>query len=144
MRYRDTGNLHKDFHLATHRTIRYVLDAYGDEFLRELFVRTAQRVYRAIYEALQRGDSAPLLQHWRYYHGRELSRFRVEETKDTTRFVVEECAAVRYLREHDVEPGDAYYRHIRYMNEGWSEGTPFVIETEVTADGGYVQTIRRR
>jgi hypothetical protein len=30
------------------------------------------------------------------------------------------------------------------MNEGWSEGTPFLIETEVTADGGYVQTIRRR
>lgn len=136
--------MHKDFHLATHRTIRYVLENYGDQFLRELFVRTAQRVYRAIHEALRRGDPAPLVEHWSYYHEREGSRFRVEETEAATRFVVEECAAVRHLEKHGVEPGEAFYRHIRYMNEGWSEGTPFVIDTELVAGGGYIQTIRRR
>jgi hypothetical protein len=144
VRYRDIGNLHKDFHLATHRTIRYVLDTYGDAFLRELLMRTAQRVYRAVYDALHRGDPSPLLEHWCYYHQREGSRFRVEETDEATRFVVEECAAVRHLKEHGVEPGEEYYRHIRYMNEGWSTGTPFVIDTVVTDQGGYIQTIRRR
>ena len=46
MRYRDTGNVHKDFQLATEATIRYALESYGPDFLSELFARTAQLIER--------------------------------------------------------------------------------------------------
>ena len=41
MRYQDTGEVHKDFHLATNTTIHYILKTYGMETLREVFKNTA-------------------------------------------------------------------------------------------------------
>ena len=144
MRYRDGGNLHKDFHLATQRTIEYVLANYGEPFLKELFVRTAQRVYREIHRSLTDGDFEPLVEHWTYYHDREGSDYEVHRSGDRLEFVVNRCAAVEHLREHGIEPDDRYFLHIRYLNDGFSEGTPFLITTAVRANGSYTQTVCRR
>lgn len=144
MRYRDTGNLHKDFHLATHRTVDYVLSKYGEAFLRELFARTAQRVYYEIHQSLTDGDLEPLVEHWTYYHNREGSRFEVHRDGGEVRFVVTRCAAVEHLRDHGIEPDERYFLHIRYLNDGFSQGTPFLITTEVHSNGSYTQTISPR
>ena len=71
MRYRETGNVHKDFHLSMNTSIKYVLRNYGMETLRELFRRTAQLVYREIYADLRGGNFSSLLEHWRYFYDRE-------------------------------------------------------------------------
>lgn len=144
MRYKATGNLHKDFHLATNTTIRYVLKKYGQEFLRELFTRTAQRVYKDIYENLQAGNYTPLVEHWRYYYEREQGRFEIEKKDAEVVFHVLECPAVRHLQERNVQVTEEFYLQIVFMNEAWSENTPFEITVELLGVGEYRHIIRSR
>ena len=56
MRYKETGELHMDFHRTTNGTIAYLREQYGQDFLDEVFRRTAHDVYRAIHQDLRRGD----------------------------------------------------------------------------------------
>ena len=142
-RYRDTGNVHKDFHLATNTTIRYVLARYGHEFLCELFRRTAQVVYREIYEALERGDAAPLREHWEYYYTREGGRYRVTGLEDGFVFDVFDCPAVRHLKERGVPVSEEFYLQDTLLNDAWSEGTPFSIRTEILDEGHYRMSVVR-
>ena len=143
MRYVDSGNVHKDFHLATNTTIRYVLEHYGEEFLRELFRRTAQQVYRDIYEHLQQGDPRPLREHWEYYYTREGGEYSVTEQEGGFEFEVHDCPAVRHLKERGVEVTDSFYLQDVLLNDGWSQGTPFEIETEILGEGRYRMTVSR-
>lgn len=144
MRYRETGEVHKDFHLATNTTIQYVLRCYGEEFLRELFRRTAQKVYRDIYEHLRRGDYEPLLEHWSYFYTREGGRFTITCGTDEVVFHVQECPAARHLKERGVEVPDSFVLQTVLLNEAWSEGTPFDIETVILQTGEYRQIIRKK
>ena len=44
MRYKETGEVHMDFHRTTNGTIAYLRKTYGEKFLDEVFRRTAQDV----------------------------------------------------------------------------------------------------
>ncbi len=143
MRYTDTGEVHKDFHLATNETIDFVLSEYGMVFLTELFRRTSQKVYRDIYSNLMDGNPRPLIEHWSYYYTREGGVFSVSEQGENVVFHVSDCPAVRHLKEKNVPVTDNFYLQISLMNKGWSEETPFEIETEIIGDGEYRMTIRR-
>ncbi len=144
MRYRDTGNVHKDFHLALNTSIQYVLGRYGMEFLRELFRRTAQEVYREIYLSLKQGDWKPLLEHWTYYYDRELGKYEVTTAEGGFIFLVQECPAVRHLRERNVPVTPDFALQETLMNEAWSSGTPFEIRTEILAEGSYRMSVLPR
>ncbi len=144
MRYRDTGEVHKDFHLGTNKTINYILSEYGKDFLNELFKRTAGNVYRDIYENLKKGNSKPLLEHWEYYYTREQGVFEIFEVKDGTCFYVKDCPAVRHLKKRNKDITDNFYLQISMMNDAWSGDTPFIIETDIISEGEYKMTIRRR
>jgi len=143
MRYMDTGEVHKDFHLAMNETIDFVLSEYGMEFLTELFRRTSQNVYRDIYNHLKNGDSGPLIEHWSYYYSREDGDFSISEQDGRIVFHVTDCPAVRHLKEKGIPVTDNFYLQVSLMNEGWSEGTPFDIATEIIGEGEYRMTIRR-
>jgi hypothetical protein len=137
MRYRDTGNVHKDFHLATNTSIQFVLRTYGMEFLRELFRRTAQEVYRDIYDSLKRGEWKPLLEHWTYYYEREQGKYEVTPADGGFIFLVQECPAVRHLRERSIPVTSDFALQETLMNDGWSAETPFQISTEILGEGSY-------
>ena len=145
MRYRETGNVHMDFHLSMASTIDWVSREYGSETLRELFRRTAQRVYREIWEDLKRGDTGPLLEHWRYYFDREGGRYTVTELSDGE-FVFEvlECPAARHLRERGLPVPASFTLQDVLLNDAWSEGTPFSISTEILGEGAYRMSVARR
>lgn len=144
MRYRDTGEVHLDFHRTTNGTIAYLRQHYGREVLDETFRRTAQDVYRALHEDLKRGDPEPLVEHVTYYMAREGGACRVERTEDTIRLIVDRCPAIAYLQRKGIAIDPDFCRQTVVMNDAWSEGTPFLITTEVLGDGRCVQTIRRR
>jgi hypothetical protein len=144
MRYRETGEVHKDFHLTTNTTVQYILEHYGMDFLRELFRRTAQNVYKDIYDNLKNGDYQPLLEHWSYFYEREGGKFKLSTKGDEVIFHVLQCPAVRHLKERGVPVTESFYLPTILLNESWSEGTPFKIETTVQGEGEYTNTIRRR
>jgi len=144
MRYRDTGNVHKDFHLAMNTSIQYVLRTYGMEFLRELFRRTAQEVYKDIYLSLKRGEWQPLLEHWTYYYDREEGKYTVTKVDGGFIFLVLECPAVRHLKEKQVPLTSDFALQETLINEAWSSGTQFQIRTEILGEGSYRMSVLPR
>ncbi len=142
MRYKDTGEVHKDFHLGTNTTISYIIEKYGDTFLAELFRRTAQKVYRDIYENLKEGKSGALLEHWEYYYKREQGKYSVSRNENEIVFHVLECPAAAHLEARTGNIPESFLLQTILLNRAWSEGTPFEIETERIGPKEYKMIIR--
>ena len=143
MRYRETGQVHMDFHRTTNGTIRYLRENYGVAFLDEVLRRTAHDVYRSIHEDLKAGDPEQLVEHWSYFLDREGGEYSIERDGDTITMTVTKCPAYAYLREKGLEIDPAFRRQTTVLNAALAEGAPFEIATEDLGDGKYVQTIRR-
>jgi hypothetical protein len=143
LRYRETGELHKDFHGSMNAAVEYVGSRYGREGLRSVFRATAQQVYCSIYEGLKRGDWSELVEHWRYFMEREGGDFTVAVTDDAAVMTVKTCPAMAHLRKLGMKPSEFFCDQTVLLNEAWCEGTPFEAVTEITGEGSCVQTIRR-
>ena len=143
MRYKETGQVHMDFHRTLNGTITYLREKYGQRFVDDVFRRTARDVYRAIREDLRKGNPEHLVEHWRYFFDREGGKYTLERTDDEIRFVVHRCPAIAYLQKkgHDIDP--AFCRGTVVLNEALAEDSPFEITTDVLGNGKCVQTIRR-
>ena len=144
MRYVDKGNLHKDFHILLYRTIKYLEDNYGNDFIRDVFFRTAQKVYKEIYEELKNGDYNPLLEFWDYYLKREGGKFKVRKEEDKVILEIDECPSVKYLKEKGIELDESFCLQDVFMNDAWSENTPFQITTEIIKIGKCRHVIERK
>jgi hypothetical protein len=144
LRYRETGELHKDFHGSMNTAVEYVGSRYGREGLRVVFGKTAQRVYRSIYEGLKRGDWNELVEHWRYFMDREGANYTLSITNEAVVMTVKICPAVAHLRKLGMTPSKFFCDQTVLLNEVWCEGTPFEAVTEITGEGSCVQTIRRK
>ena len=144
MRYRETGEVHLDFHRTLNGTIGYLREHYGPEFLDETFRRTARDVYRAIHDDLKQGDPEQLVEHWTYFFEREGGQYTLERKDGEIRFVVHQCPAIAYLQSRGIPVDEAFCRQTVVINDTFAEGTPFKITTEVLGGGECVQTIRGR
>lgn len=144
LRYRETGKVHLDFHRTTNGTIRYLRKKHGLRFLDEVLRHLARDVYRAIRQELKQGSAEQLVQHWRYFFGREQGKYRLERKGGVIRMNVLRCPAVNYLLRRGIRPDPAFCRQTVVVNAALAEGTSFAIETEVLGPGRCVQTIRRR
>ena len=143
MRYKETGELHMDFHRTTNGTIAYLREQYGQDFLDEVFRRTAHDVYRAIHQDLRRGDPDQLVEHWAYFFDREGGDCTIERDGDAIRMTVRRCPAVDYLEKKGIQIDPAFCRQTVAINEALAEGSCFEIATEVLGGGRCVQSIRR-
>jgi len=99
MRYMDTGEVHKDFHLGTNLTINYIVDKYDRTFLSELCQRTAHYVYQDIYQQLKQRNPEPLLEHWSYYTKREGGEFVISRTYEEIVFHMNRCPMLTHIKE---------------------------------------------
>jgi hypothetical protein len=144
VRYRETGNVHLDFHRTTNGTITYLRQRYGIELLDEILRRTAREVYRAIRADLLAGNPEHLLEHWTYFLTREGGEFTVERTATEIRVTVHRCPAAGYLQDRGIPLDPAFRRQTIVLNEALGEGTPFEVTTEVIDELRYIQTIRKR
>ncbi len=144
LRYRETGKLHMDFHRTINGTIGYLRKNFGREVLDAGFRRTAHDVYRAIWDELKAGDTRQLVEHWRYFFGREGGEFEITEDGDEIRLTVSRCPAIAYLQREGIAIDPDFCRQTIVVNAALAEETPFEITTEVLGNGRCVQTIRRR
>ena len=143
MRYRETGQVHMDFHRTTNGTLTYLRKKYGQEFVEQITRRTARDVYRAIRTDLQRGDCEHLIEHWTYFFDREGGQYQLQRDDKEVRFIVKRCPAIAYLQEKGLEIDPGFCRQTVLLNEALAEGSPFRIDTDVQGDGRCIQTIRR-
>jgi hypothetical protein len=144
MRYKETGQVHMDFHRTTNGTIAYLRENYGLDFLDEIFRRTAHDVYRDIREDLMRGDPEQLVEHWSYFFDRENGQYKIEREDDEIQVKVTKCPAIAYLQQRGIPVDPAFCRQTKVINAALAEGTPFDISTEVLGGGRCIQTIRKR
>ncbi len=144
MRYRETGELHLDFHGATSATIDYLVERYGEAALHEIFFNVGQKVYKSIHEKLQRGDISGLVEHWQYFFEREKGVFKITKTADGVILKVSECPAVRQLLKLGLKPSPHFCKQTSLVNEAMCEHTPFEAKTEITGCGKCRQTIKKR
>ena len=142
MRYRETGELHLDFHGSTAITINHVVKNFGREALRQLMETMAKQVYRSIYQQLQAGNTDELVEHWQYFFEREKGNFQITRHPDgRIELLVRECPAVRHLKRLGLEVSPDFCLQTKMINDAWSDGTPFSITTEKTGEGTCRQTI---
>lgn len=144
LRYRSEGEVHKDFHGLTCATLHYLVDNYGIESVREILTNTAQKVYRTIHEALQRGDCAELEEFWQYYLEREGGDFAIEKMANGLKLTVRDCPALRHLVKLEQEPDPILCEATRIFNEALAEGSPFVATVEKTGTFSCVQSFARK
>ncbi len=144
MRYKSGGERHRDVHHSTCVGIRFLLETYGEEALREVLHETATGVYRQMHEKLCAGDSSELLEFWRYYFGREGGKWTLEETADGGAVLtVADCPALRHLQKlGHVDP--VLCKATEILNDELVSGSPFEIETRVTGEFSCFQTLKRR
>lgn len=144
LRYKETGNIHLDFHRTLNGTITYLREKYGQEFVDDIFRRTARDVYRSIRENLERGDPEQLVEHWSYFFGRDGGKFTIERNGDEISLIVHSCPAIAYLKHKGLKIDPAFCRGTEVFNHALAENSPFEITTNVTGEGQCLQTIRRR
>lgn len=144
MRYHDSGELHKDFHLATNRTVEYIAVHHGQAMLQELCRRTACDVYRDIHEGLRLGDPGRLLEHLAFYTGREGGRYLCEEIGDGWIFHMLDCPMHRQIIDRGQQVSPYLFDFLSHLYRSWSEDTPFVITVERYSGTAYDIRIGRR
>jgi len=143
MRYKDTGNVHLDFHGAVNTTVNYIVKKIGIEALHETFFSTGRDVYKSIRENLSKGDYSELVEHWSYYLDRENGKYRIVREKDRVVLHVDECPAVRQVKKLGLELSPHFCDQTEYVNKGMCHGTGFEIETVKTGECSCIQTLRR-
>lgn len=143
MRYRETGELHKDFHGALNTTVDYVVKTYGREALREIFRRVGRDVYRSIHAGLLAGDPTELVEHLRYFYTREQADFKLTESADAIVLDVFQCPAVAHLRRLGITPSPCFCDQTIEVNAGLCEDTPWTTTTELLGPGRCRQCFTR-
>jgi len=143
MRYKDTGNLHLDFHGTVNTTINYIVKNFGADAIRKIFFNTGRDVYKSIREKLTKGDASELIEHWNYYFNRENAAFRIVSNADNVILYVDECPAVKHIKKLGLELSPHFCDQTDYVNKGICSGTDFDITTVKTGECSCIQTLRR-
>ncbi len=143
MRYKDTGNVHLDFHGAVNTTINYIVKKFGVDALHDTFFKTGRDVYKSIREKLSNGDNSELIEHWSYYFDREKGKYRIVTEQDCVILHVDECPAVRQVKKLGLDLSPNFCDQTEYVNKGMCHNTDFEIETVKTGECSCVQTLRR-
>ena len=124
--------------------MHYLIENYGQESVHEILTNTAQKVYRTIHEAVQRGDFSELAEFWSYYLEREGGEFAVEKLAEGIRLTVKDCPALRHLVKLEQEPDPILCDATRIFNEALAEGSPYASTMEKTGTFSCVQTFRQK
>lgn len=144
MRYKETGQVHLDFHGTVNTTAEYIFEKYGADALHEIFFATGRDVYKDIREHLQKNDTSELVNFWKYFLDRENGDYEIYEENGQITLTVKSCPAVRHVKKLGLKISPEFCSQTVYVNKGMTDGTPYEIETLKTGDCSCIQTLRRR
>ena len=144
MRYKDTGELHMDFHGATNTTIDYIVEHFGQEALTEIFYRVGKDVYKSIHQGLMNDDPSELIEHLNYYLTREKADYTLQENENGFVLQVNKCPAVAHIAKLGLKLSPYFERQYIDISNALCDGTPWQCQTDIIAPGKYKQTFTRR
>ncbi|MDB5506678.1 MAG: hypothetical protein JWR75_1316 [Devosia sp.] len=144
LRYAEEGEVHLDFHGATNTTIDFIIGKFGLAAMDEIFRKVGKDVYRSIHEDLIAGDTGQLVAHWRHFFTRESCDYDIAVDADEIVLSVRHCTAWHHVAKLVGTPSSHFCDQTSRTNEALAEGSPFIIDTEITGPGACRQVIRRR
>lgn len=144
MRYRETGELHLDFHGAVNTTINYIAERFGETALTMIFNRMSKEVYKSIRSSLLKNDPTELIEHLTYFFDREHGEYSMTIKPDIIVLEVKKCPAVAQIRKLGLELSPFFCRQTIDVNNALCEGTSWQCETDITGTGTCRQTFSRR
>jgi predicted ArsR family transcriptional regulator len=144
LRYRETGELHKDFHGSTSLALDFVADRYGEEGLTEILHGVGTRVYASIHQKLLKDDPSELIEHLAYFYNREEADFDLNVTDREITLRVHQCPAIAHIRRLGLPLSKRFCRSTTGVNAALCEGTPWATETQILAEGQCVQRFYRK
>ena len=145
MRYKESGEVHMDFHAATNTAITHIGSKFGDKALREIFFKVGRDVYKSVRERLTKGDIEELLEFWEYFLMREDGEFTLERTDDGGAVLtITKCPAAAHIKKLGHQLSPHFCKQTEYMNAGLCDGAPYTIETRKTGECSCVQTLTPR
>ena len=144
LRYHDEGNVHMDFHGATNTTIEFIIKKYGLDVMNDIFSKVGKNVYKNIRENIKNGDIEVLAQHWSYFFDREGADYSIDFKEEEIVLTVHRCTAYEHVKKLTGLVSPHFCDQTIKTNEALSEGTPYIIETEIIGEAQCRQTIRKR
>jgi predicted ArsR family transcriptional regulator len=143
LRYHEDGNVHLDFHGATNTTIEFIINNYGHDVMDQIFRKVGKEVYADIREHLSAGNSGELVKHWKHFFDREGADYTIDINEDEIVLNVNYCPAYHHVKKIAPKVSEHFCDQTIQVNYALAEGSPFVIETEITAPGACRQVIRK-
>lgn len=144
LRYRETGELHKDFHGGTSLALDFVADRYGEEALTEILHNVGTKVYASIHQKLLKDDPSELIEHLAYFYNREEANFDLQVTDQEITLRVHQCPAIAHIRKLGLPLSKRFCRSTTEINAALCEGTAWSTETRILAEGQCVQRFYRK
>ncbi|NLF85128.1 MAG: hypothetical protein GX571_03360 [Lentisphaerae bacterium] len=144
LRYRETGELHKDFHGGTSLALDFVADRYGEEGLTEILHSVGTKVYASIHQKLLKDDPSELIEHLAYFYNREEADFDLNVTDQEITLRVHQCPAIAHIRKLGLPLSKRFCRSTTEVNAAMCAGTPWATETQILAEGQCVQRFYRK
>lgn len=144
LRYRETGEMHKDFHGGTSLALDFVADRYGEQAISEILQHVGTKVYASIHEKLKRDDPSELLEHLIYFFNREGADFDIKTGENELVLTVRECPAIAHIRKLGLPLSKRFCCSTTELNAALCDGTPWATETRLLGEGRCVQRFYRK
>ena len=144
LRYRSTGEVHKDFHGLFCATLHYLIDNYGIDAVKTVLTKTAQNVYKTMHESLKNGDPEELIEFWEYYLTRENGKFSIERKENEIILTVHDCPALRHLVELKQPSDHIFCEGTKIFMSALTEGSEFESDVKSTGEFSCVQVLKKR
>ena len=144
LRYKSSGEIHKDFHGLTCATLHYLIDNYGEETLEIIVRRFAQEVYKTIHEGLKNDDVTELIEFWRYYFSREGGDFVIDCTDEGVHLEVRNCPVLSHLVKIRRKSDSIICEATKLFNMFITEGSSYVSTLNKTGEFSCEQIIAKK
>jgi hypothetical protein len=124
----DNVYLHKDFHGALSLAIDYLDSNYGEAAVRAYLRRFTRSYYADLTKQLCDRGLIALKEHFERIYEIEGGSASIRLSEDALSIEVDECPAVRHMRERGFPISSLFVETTRTVNAALCEGTPFEYE----------------
>ena len=144
LRYREVGNLHKDFHASCSLGMDFLVEKHGEKALAEVLYKMGTQVYASIHNKLKNDDPSELLEHLAYFYNREEAEFTLKVTESEIVLTVSSCPAVAHVRQLGLPLSRHFCPATAMLNAALCHDTPWESETRLEQEGQCVQRFYRK
>lgn len=124
----DNVYLHQDFHGTLSAGLQYLQDTYGPEAVIEYLQQTTDSLYAPLKEDLGRRGLVAIEEYLRDLYKTEGGEVALELSNNELLVHVEECPAVRHMRENGYEVADMWVETTRTVYSRLVEDTQYSFE----------------